>query len=91
MYDAALLDVFGRSDGKGDRLQRPELMCFEEAHTHEEVYAQRLRALLYQQGGERRMLQEMVRCYVISTGSRQCDQCIPCKAFTDCLFCFSAL
>ena len=60
MYDAALLDVFGRSDGSTHRLHSPELVCFEEAHTPEEIYAQRLRALLYRQADERRTLQEMV-------------------------------
>ena len=61
VYDAALLDVFGRSDGNTHRLQLPELVCFEEAHTPEEIYAQRLRALLLHQAEERRKLQEMVQ------------------------------
>ncbi len=60
MYDTALLDVFGRSDGNTHRLQPPELVCFEEAHTPEEIYAQRLRALLLHQAEERRKLQAMV-------------------------------
>lgn len=60
MYDAALLDVFGRSNGNTHRLHTPELVWFEEAHTPEEIHAQRLRALLYRQAEERRTLQETV-------------------------------
>ena len=61
VFDAALLEAFGRSDGRSYSHHPPQLMCFETAHTPEEIYAQRLRALLYRQAEERQKLQAMVR------------------------------
>lgn len=40
---------------------KPEIVCFDEARTPEEHYAQRLRALLHRQAEERALLQEQVR------------------------------
>ena len=93
MYDAALLDVFGRSDSSVDRPQRPELLCFEEAHTFEEVYAQRLRALLYHQAAERRQLQETVGRFICLHVNREEAVQIGCttRCFTIAFFCFSSL